>query len=57
MSKSPESAEPTMFRIHMQADQVDIPAASANEAREIAKKLRPGAIITKVKVLKEGAEA
>lgn len=53
MSNSPETAEPTMFRIHMQADQVDVPAASANEAREIAKKLRPGAIITKVKVLKE----
>jgi hypothetical protein len=57
MIKSPEAAEPTMFRIHMQADQVDVTATSAHEAREMAKKLRPGAIITKVKVLKEGAEA
>lgn len=53
MSKEPQNAELTMFRIHMQADQVDVPALTASEAREIAKKLRPGAIITKVKVLKE----
>jgi hypothetical protein len=53
MSSTPEATEQTTFRIHMQADQVDVTATSAHEAREMAKKLRPGAIITKVKVLKE----
>lgn len=53
MSKEAESPELTKFRIHMQADQVDVSALTASEAREVAKKLRPGAIITKVKVLKE----
>ena len=53
MSSTPEATEQTTFRIHMQADQIDIVAASAAEAREKAKALRPGAIITKTKVLKE----
>lgn len=43
------------FRVHMQADQVDVDAATSHEARAVAAKLRPGALITKVKVLKEGA--
>ena len=53
MSKTPEAPELTNFRVHMQADQVDVEALTASEARERAKALRPGAIITKVKVLKE----
>lgn len=57
MSKEAESPELTKFRIHMQADQVDVSALTASEAREVAKKLRPGAIITKVKVVKEGEGA
>ena len=50
-------SEKITFRVHMQADQVDIDAETAAEARQKAVKIRPGARITKVKVLKEGAEA
>lgn len=57
MSKTSEAPDLTKFRVHMQADQIDVEALTASEAREKAKFLRPGAIITKVKVLKEGAEA
>jgi len=57
MSKTSEAPDLTKFRVHMQADQIDVEALTASEAREKAKFLRPGAIITKVKVIKEGAEA
>lgn len=57
MSTEPETRPQTMFRVHMQADQVDVPALTASEARDRAKALRPGAIITKVKVVKEGQGA
>lgn len=57
MSTEPETRPQTLFRVHMQADQVDVPALTASEARDRAKALRPGAIITKVKVIKEGAGA
>lgn len=53
--KQDRTADLKTFRIHMQADQVDVEAATAQEARDAASKLRPGALITKIKVLKEGA--
>lgn len=57
MSTEIDTPARTVFRVHMQADQVDVPAHTAAEARERAKALRPGAIITKVKVVKEGEGA
>lgn len=47
----------TTFRVHMQADHIDITAATGDEARKLAAERRPGVHITKIKVLKEGANA
>lgn len=47
----------TTFRVHMQAEHIDITAGSVDEARKLAADRRPGLHIIKIKVLKEGATA
>lgn len=52
MQQAPTTPK-TTFRVHMAAEYHDIEATSAQEAREIAKQNRPGAIISKIKVRRD----
>lgn len=47
----------TTFRVHMATDHIDIAAGTVDEARKLATERRPGIHITKIKVLKEGADS
>lgn len=51
-----QTTEKIKFRVHMAAEYHDIEATSASEARDIARRTRPGAIISKIKVRRDNDE-